>query len=164
MTEQWGWDYRPHKRLGWFTGALWWALGKLGGIGPHMGTVHQWRFQGHVKNPDVLQAIYKAIDIEPIYRRPNDYAVVMGIEDYMTMMGQRRDTMPTSGFQFTAGPFGYRGETFGIPIHVVNTLQGIACIPKVVIEQRVSAPRVALQPSETALGSPSTPSPANGAK
>jgi hypothetical protein len=136
LTEQWGWDYRRRANLGWLTDVLWWALRKLGAIHPHMGVVHQWRFQGKVKDPDVLKAIYEAVDIEMVHRRPGEYAVVMGIEDYTSLMHQSRDNMPPQGFAFTAGPFGYRGETFGIPVHVVNTMQGIAAIPRVIIEQQ----------------------------
>jgi hypothetical protein len=71
-----------------------------------------------------------------VYRRPGEYAIVMGMDDYMGLMSLSRDSMPMVDFQFTAGPFGYRGETFGLPVHVVGTLSGIAAIPRVVIEQR----------------------------
>jgi hypothetical protein len=155
VYEQWGSEYHRHKRLGWVSDALWWALGKLGCLRPHMGTVHQWRFAGKVKNPDLLEAIHEAIDIEMVYRHPDDYAVVMGIEDYMTLMNQSRDNMPFVGFQFLAAPFGYRGEIFGIRVHVVNTLSGIAAIPKVVIEkQNVNLPRRANETQEQTTAKP----------
>lgn len=139
LHEQWGYEYKRHDKLGWVTDALWWALGKLGSLRAHMGTVHQWRFKGRARDPDLLKALYEAIDIEEIYHRPNDYAIVMGIEDYMRLMQLGRDSMPNAGFQFTAGPFGYRGEQFGLPVHVVTTLSGIAAVPKVIIETSRSA-------------------------
>lgn len=88
-----------------------------------------------LRNENVLEAIHKAVDIEAVWRRPKEYAIVMGVDDYMTMMSQDRNNMPPVGFSFTAGPFGYRDSRFGLPVHVVTSLSGIAAIPRVIIER-----------------------------
>lgn len=69
IKEQWGHDYRRHQRFGWLSDWLWAALERLGCVPPHMGVVKQWRFEGHVKAPKVLEAIHNAVNIEQVLSR-----------------------------------------------------------------------------------------------
>lgn len=136
-VEEQGYEYKP-KKWQWLTDILWKILNKLGAIRQHLGSVPYYEFRKHEDNPDFLEYIHKAIRVEEYYHRRGEYAVVMGIENYMLLKRQMNQSSPwgypPTDFQITAGPFGYRDKIFNIPIHVVTSLSGIAMIPKVIIE------------------------------
>ncbi len=135
--EEQGIEYKPHKHK-WFTDLLWKLMNKMRVFRPYMENVPYYKFEVQESNPNILKFIFENIQVQDVYNRPKDYAVVMGIDDYMRLKQQTEDNnpygMPNNGFEFSAGPFGYRDKVFNIPVHVVTTMSGIALIPKVIIE------------------------------
>ena len=133
-----GWDYEPVK-LAILARAAWWLLTKLGAIKKRFGTTRIYKFREPKASDSINEAVFRAIKDRIRHDGlPEDYAVVMGHETFREMMRVTQDLMPMGSqvFQFRAGPFGYRGEMFNVPVHVIETVKGVALVPRVVIERK----------------------------
>lgn len=125
------------KRFRWLTTLMWWTLGKLNALEPFLEKIETWTY-----TPQKAEPINKALEgsltgILRAGRSIDDFAFVMGAKEFqeLTACSSFREEMT-----FNTGEFrwndGYRCRRFGVPIHVVPTLSGIAAIPKVVIETK----------------------------
>lgn len=132
-----GWDYKP-VRWAWLAASAWWLLRKLGAVKTRMTTVKAYRFRAPEASKSINDAVFRAIKERVRHGGlANEYAVVMGHETFRDLMRDSQDLRPMGSqvFQFRAGPFGYRGEMFSVPVHVVETVKGVALIPRVIIEK-----------------------------
>lgn len=132
-----GWDYEP-VRWGWLAASAWWVLTKIGAVKKRLTTVKTYRFRAPKASESINEAVFQAIKGRIRHGGlPDDYAVIMGHETFRELMSYSQDLQPMGSqvFQFRAGPFGYRGEMFSVPVHAVETVKGCAIIPRVVIER-----------------------------
>jgi hypothetical protein len=132
-----GWDYEPAKfkpiaRL------AWWFLEKTGAVKRRFATSKVYRFREPKASKDINEAVFLAIKDRIRHGGlADDYAVIMGHETFRDLMQVRDGLLPmgSQSFRFSAGPFSYRGEMFNVPVHVVETVKGVALIPRVIIEK-----------------------------
>lgn len=130
-----GWDYEP-VRHAWMAKALWWGLNKLGAVKVRMSTAKTYKLRDPRNAQSVVEAVANAIkNADRFFYKRDSYAVIMGHETYRTLMKEQSPLMPMGGraFEFTA-ELGYNGRIFNVPVHVVETVKGVAVVPRVVIE------------------------------
>lgn len=132
-----GWDYEPQKHE-WLAKALWWGLKKIGAVKVRMSTSKVYKLRDPKNAQSVVEAVANAIkNADQFFYKRHSYAVIMGYETYRNLMGEQSSLMPMGGraFEFTT-QIGYNGQMFGVPVHVVETVKGVAVVPKVVIEKQ----------------------------
>lgn len=131
-----GWDYDP-KNHKWLADVLWWALGKIGALKARHSTHKAYRLRPPRNTQTVIEAVSRAIkNADRFYHERGSYALIMGHETYRELMREQAPLMPMGGrsFEFVA-EIGYNGRIMGVPVHVVETVKGVAVVPKVVIEK-----------------------------
>jgi hypothetical protein len=134
-----GWDYEP-VRHEWLANALWWGLQKIGAVRVRMSTSKAYKLRDPKNAQSVVEAVANAIkNADRFFYKRDSYAVIMGYETYRTLMNEQSQLMPMGGraFEFAA-QIGYNGRMFNVPVHVVETVKGVAVVPKVVIEAQPS--------------------------
>lgn len=131
-----GYDFEPTKHK-WLANIFWKALTRLGALKQRYGTEKTYKLRDPKNAQSVVDAVANALrNAERFFHRPGEYAVVMGHETYRDLMREQSPLMPMGGrsFEFVAG-VGYNGRIFNVPVHVVETVKGVAVIPKIVIEK-----------------------------
>lgn len=132
-----------HNKTGWLSKFLWWCLEKRGNLTSYQETIETWTYNPYSNEAqDFNSLLLEAAEDKMIHRgcRPEDLLFVVGTKDWQEMMSS-----PSFGdrVKFTTGPYGivseYYGRTgpFGIDVHVLPDISGIACIERVLIEREV---------------------------
>jgi len=138
VPEREGWEFEAAGRWAWLSRLCWAALRKLNAVKPHWGKRAVYKFQP-IEHKKIADRILTAIDGRiRNHEDLNAYAIVMGQKDYHEFMYDEKRMVPLGSqtFTFNAGRFGYRDKIFDVPVHVVETISGVALIPKVAIENR----------------------------
>ena len=141
LHRQEGWELK--KTAAPISRFLWWCLERLGAITPCLQTYYAYTFRPPAKSDTILGAVNNALrDRVRSYGDTKKYAVLMGYEDYLTYINETRDLMPIGDqtLRFNVGPFSYRGAVFNMPVHVVESIKGVALVPKVAVEEKRAAP------------------------
>jgi hypothetical protein len=131
------------KRHKWLANICWKLLHRLGALEMYSETVTTWTYTPEAKKAltDLVWSIRE--ELEMYFEEPERYVVVCGAYDFQEAVHSPtfRDSMI-----FSVGPFGtdrpYR-RMFNIDVHVVPWLQGVAVLPRAVIEREVPNSRAA---------------------
>jgi len=130
--------FKP-KRWIWLARLAWWVLKKLRALEPWCETVTTYTYQRQ-NHDDINQALRELRqDITRAAARSEDFAVIVGEHTFNSIVHRNKASLrhfvlqggalhyPTTG--------GYRGSVLGFPIHIVPYVEGMAVVPKVVIEK-----------------------------
>jgi hypothetical protein len=116
--------------------AAWWLLEKMDALEPYFEKVSKWTFVPHEQR-DLIKAMQKAVDYDMRYIRDGKAVFIIGGKTFSELTGSPafRDQM-----RFVAGNFTtedpYRGrQIFGVPVHVVPNMVGMAVVPRAIIER-----------------------------
>ena len=135
-----GYKLLKPKRLHWLARVLWWGLHKINALEPYLETVEIHTY-GEPKQSKLDHAILAHLDhIMCRGHDPKDYAIIIGAEQFAELTGilfRENHTVPSGRFCFQC-PDGYRAEFVGLPVHVVPYMDGIALVPKVLIEKEAA--------------------------
>jgi len=134
-----GYEFKP-KSWGWFSKFLWRLLNKLNAVEPYyseFATFHFTKFHEEKLANYIIQATHEAHDL---YEHPKNYCLIMGRKDFSKLIDSEQEMLPYCDLgTCRAYPIGYRGSYMGLPIHVVNTMEGFAVVPKLFVEKRRSS-------------------------
>ena len=131
---------RLPRMTGWICRAAWWGLHRLGAL--ERREVWEERFVYDPEaNPKVGEALQNiALQIVKMNRDPADYAVIIGLPQWRELVGQDSvfDYAPDA-ITVEHGPFrfrtGYQRRRFNLLVHVCPTVDGLAAVPRVVLER-----------------------------
>jgi hypothetical protein len=130
-----GYEFKP-KKWDWFSRLLWRLLNKINAVEPHYGeiaTFHFTKFHEDKLANYIIQATQENPDL---YERPKDYCLIMGRKDFSELIDKEQEMARFSDLgTHRAYPIGYSGSYMSLPIHVVNTMEGFAVVPKMIIER-----------------------------
>lgn len=136
-----GYKILKPKKFTWLARALWWGLKKLKALQPYMTEVIIYEY-GPVEREKVSQALlaqmdYMAHSIMNYRNLESDFCIIMGGETFFELteiMMLENITLPLNHF-YHQDERGYRAEFKGMKVHVVPHVQGMAIIPKVLVER-----------------------------
>ena len=127
------------KRTGWLARMCWNVLHKIGALEVYEERIETYTFDSCIQERITDQVFFAAKAIMERGGRPEDYAVVMGEHELRSIwseveMNRSFITMRTLDYRYS----GYRGNSvMGLDVHAVAGLEGVAMIPKVLIEKNV---------------------------
>lgn len=131
-----GYEFKP-KKWEWFAKLLWKILNKLGAMQPHLGEIATYHFHAFHEKKLADYIIETQQDLHKVCEDPEKYCLIMGRENFCDLMEENK---PFKQFHLLgdhqAHPIGYNGRYMGLPVHVVNTMEGFAIIPKVIVEYK----------------------------
>lgn len=130
------------KLKGWLADKLWALLGRMGCQMPHMVSYDRFTYTRKVC-ADVTEVVYRIMDDE-VFRRPEDYVLLMGHRQWQDIASDKR---LFSEFGLKLDPYSYTdSRTYldhpitthysGMVVHVVDHVDGIVAVPKLIIMER----------------------------
>lgn len=128
--------YKMPKRWGAIAKLLWRVLHKLNALEPFSEKVTKWTYEP-AQQDELHEIMLKAINEQPELAYNKKGVFIIGEKTFQELVDAPifRETMV-----FHTGPFGrhdpYMGrQMYNVPIHIVPYMEGVALVPKVVIEQ-----------------------------
>lgn len=131
-------DNRPGPPLRrWLIRKMWQWLHNCGALRPYEHTIDTYEF-GEPEAETIWRAVQEQmLELLDAGEEPSDYALVCGAATFRELTDAVADSLRTFNMPpFRYGLRGYRGEVRGVPLHVVPRMEGIALIPRVVIEMK----------------------------
>lgn len=115
---------------------MWRWLHNCGALTPYMATEETYEFGRNEEKEIFCRIEHQIFEMIHANQSPENYAIICGAETFHEITRAVVDhhrSFDLSPFQF--GHNRYRGEVRGLKLHVVPRMEGIAMVPKVVIEQ-----------------------------
>lgn len=140
-----GYKFFKPKKYAWLARKLWWALEKLHALQPWM---HKFEVAsyGYTEQEKVSDAILEQIDyILRDGRKVEDFAIVVGgstFNELTSMKMFQSLAVPLSMMQYNErrpenkGLYEYRYTYRGLFVHVNPYMEGIAVIPRIILEEK----------------------------
>lgn len=133
LTQGTGVTYNRSKG-NFITNFAWWILNKFSVLDWVMDEQESWKYTIIDRNK-LSEEIFKTVkDLRYFAESPDKYALVIGGRTFQEIVGS-----PDFHHYFSLplNSLAYSGQLFNIDAHVVPHLEGMALIPKVVIENHV---------------------------
>lgn len=135
--------YKPKliKRFQWLANLSWWVINKLQASEHHLETIKKYTYN-KIDQQNLFESFRSTID--NLYARgenPYDYVFVIGVNQFREITGDQE--MYLSGVVSFDLQFNHhssslqRGTVYGINTYVVHAIDGIAVLPKQIIEVKV---------------------------
>lgn len=124
------------KRFGWLADVCWRLLHKLNALEMHSEKVTTWSYTEADQKKLTAMIMTMRDELHRFFEDPDEWVVVVGAHDFQETM---RSPTILDHVVFSAGPIHSDNpylRFMGIDVHVVPWLQGMAVLPRVVIEAR----------------------------